>query len=150
MAPSKTPSSKKLSTIALRHRKTTEEIVFNAGLGEIAPQFFASLNAQLTKSPDDAMAMTNFLRFLESTFNPSTILRDLAQHTILLETLLSIFGASQYFSDILIRDPELFRWLTATTVLEHARSKSEFVIAARQSVEPFHSCLLYTSDAADE
>lgn len=139
MAPSTAPSSKKLSPIALRHRKTAEEIVFNAGLGEIAPQFFASLNAQLSKSPDNAMAMTNFLRFLESSFNPSTILRDLAQHSILLETLLSIFGTSQYFSDILIRDPELFRWLTATTVLEHARSKSEFVMAARQSVEPFHS-----------
>ena len=139
MAPSTAPSSKKLSPITLRHRKTTEKIVFNAGLGEFAPQFFASLDTQLFKSPDNAMAMTNFLRFLESSFNPSTILRDLTHHTILLETLLLIFGTSQYFSDILIRDPELFRWLTATTVLEQTRSNDEFKIAARQSVEPFQS-----------
>jgi glutamate-ammonia-ligase adenylyltransferase len=139
MAPSTTSPSLKLSSVALRHRKTTEDIFINSGLGEIAPQFFASLNDQLSRSPDDAMTMTNFLRFLESSFNPTTILRDLAQHSILLETLLSIFGASQYFSDILIRDPELFRWLTATTVLESARSKNEFFVGARQSAEPFES-----------
>ncbi len=132
-------SSLKLSALSLRHSKKIEEIFFNAGLGDRAPHFFASFHSQLARSADDAMATTNFLRFLESSFNQTTLLRDLDDHPILLETLLLIFGSSQYFSDVLIRDPELFRWLTATNILETARTKDDFRDSARQSIEPFQT-----------
>ena len=132
-------SSQKLSVLSLRHSKEIEEIFFNSGLGDRAQHFFASFHSQLARSADDAMATTNFLRFLESSFNQTTLLRDLDDHPILLETLLLIFGSSQYFSDTLIRDPELFRWLTATNILESARTMEDFRDTARQSIEPFQT-----------
>ena len=104
-----------------------------------APLFFAPLEARLARSADDTMASTNFLRFIESSFNQTTILRDLSEHPVLLETLLSIFGVSQYFSDTLIRDPELFRWLTATNILDQSKTKEEFLTTSRQSAQPFQS-----------
>ena len=139
MTPSTPPSSRKLSAVTLHHIKTIEKIFFDAGLGEQAPLFFGPLEAQLTRSADETMASTNLLRFIESSFNQTTILRDLSEHPVLLETLVLIFGVSQYFSDILIRDPELFRWLTATNILEQAKAKDEFLSGAKQSIEPFQS-----------
>ena len=108
-------------------------------MGEHAPTFFSALETQLSRSADDAMASTNLLRFIESSFNQTTLLHDLSDHPVLLETLVLIFGVSQYFSDILIRDPELFRWLTATNILDHSRTKDEFLTASLQSIEPFQS-----------
>ena len=139
MTSSTATSHNRLSAAALRHLKATENILFKSGLGGIAPQFFRALRVQLLRSPDDAMAMTNLLRFVEASFNPTTILHDLALHAVLMDTLLPIFGFSQYFSDLLIRDPELFRWLTATNVLDRSKSREEYFAAAAQSVEPFHS-----------
>jgi len=97
------------------------------------------LETQLSRSADDTMASKNLLRFIESSFNQTTLLRDLSEHPVLLETLVLIFGVSQYFSDILIRDPELFRWLTATNILDQSKTKEEFFAASRQSIEPFQS-----------
>jgi [glutamine synthetase] adenylyltransferase / [glutamine synthetase]-adenylyl-L-tyrosine phosphorylase len=139
MVPPTPSSSQKLSDLAFRHSKTIEEILFNSGLGDRVPHFFASFHSLLARSADDAMATANLLRFLESSFNRTTLLRDLDDHSVLFETLLLIFGSSQYFSDILIRDPELFRWLTATKILETTRTKDDFLIAARQSIEPFQT-----------
>ncbi|MGA7161294.1 MAG: hypothetical protein WBZ48_09840 [Bacteroidota bacterium] len=139
MTPPTASAAEHLSSVSLRHIKEIEKIFFNAGLGESAPLFFAPLEAQLSRSADDTMASTNFLRFIEGSFNRATILRDLSEHPVLLETLLSLFGASQYFSDILIRDPELFRWLTATNILEQSKTQEEFFATSRQSVQPFQS-----------
>lgn len=132
-------SSKKLSAITLRHLKTAEEAFLSSGLGDIAPPFFRSLKRFLSRSADDGMAMTNLLRFVEASFNPTSMLRDLTEHTVLLETLLSIFGSSQYFSDILIRDPELFRWLTATSILKVPQTKETYRTAAQQSIDAFQT-----------
>ena len=139
MTPSTLSSSHKLSSVTAQHIKTIEKIFFDAGLGERASMFFVPLEKQLFNSADETMASTNFLRFVESSFNQAAILRDLSEHPVLLETLVLIFGVSQYFSDILIRDPELFRWLTATAVLDQSRTKEEFLNASRQSIEPFQS-----------
>ena len=139
MTLSTTAPIQKLSSAAVGHLKSIEKIFFGAGLGESAPRFFTSLEAQLMRSPDDTMAATNLLRFIESSFSPISLLRDLSEHPVLLETALSIFSSSQFFSDILIRDPELFRWLTATSVLEQADATVGLEAAARQSIEPFQS-----------
>jgi len=139
MTPSTPPSSHKLSAVTLRHIKTIEKFFFDAGLGEHAMLFFGPLETQLSRSADDTMASTNLLRFIESSFNQTTLLRDLSEHPVLLETLVLIFGVSQYFSDILIRDPELFRWLTATNILDQSKTKEEFLAASQQSIEPFQS-----------
>ena len=139
MAPSTLPSSHTLSGDSLRHIKVIEKIFFNAGLGEHAPQFFGRLELQLSRSADETMAATNFVRFVEASFSQASILRDLNEHPVLLETLLLIFGVSQFFSDILIRDPELFRWLTTTNILELSKTKEEFFAESRQSIDPFES-----------
>ncbi|HTX18800.1 MAG TPA: hypothetical protein VMG34_09075 [Bacteroidota bacterium] len=139
MVPPASSPTAKTSASATRHRKIIEEILFTSGLGDRVSHFFASFSAQLARSSDEVMATTNFLRFLEASFNRTTLLRDLDDHPILLETLFLIFGSSQYFADVLIRDPELFRWLTATEILETPRSREDYSSLARQATDPLRT-----------
>jgi glutamate-ammonia-ligase adenylyltransferase len=40
-----------------------------------------------------------------------------------MDVLMKMLSSSQYFADILVRDPELFRWLTASDALIRPRTK---------------------------
>jgi glutamate-ammonia-ligase adenylyltransferase len=63
------------------------------------------------------MALNNLLRFTEASVSRTTLFNDLVEYPVIREVLLAIFSQSQYLSDILVRDPGLFRWLTTTDVL---------------------------------
>ncbi len=63
------------------------------------------------------MALNNLLRFAEASVSRTTLFNDLVEYPVIREVLLAIFSQSQYLSDILVRDPGLFRWLTTTDVL---------------------------------
>ncbi|MDE3059279.1 MAG: hypothetical protein KGJ59_15125, partial [Bacteroidota bacterium] len=103
-----------------------------------AKQFLPRLARKLRASADEEMAVKNFLRFIEASFNPTTLFRDITEHSILLDMLVATFSTSQFFSDILVRDPELFHWLTTTTALERPKRKEEFLSAAKQTASLFH------------
>jgi glutamate-ammonia-ligase adenylyltransferase len=70
------------------------------------------LDAVLPRCSDPSMALTNFERFLAGVPLDAT-LRALADDGRMTEVLLQVFSTSQYFSEVLIRDPELFDWLQA-------------------------------------
>ncbi len=112
---------------AFKNYQTLQGIVANAGCRFSPVEFLQALEHQLQRSPDPAMVVTNFLRVMESTASASTLLNDLFQYPVLLETLVKICGYSQYLSDVLVRDPQLFRWLTASDVMTKPGNRAYFV-----------------------
>ncbi len=93
----------------------------------------------IVSSADPDMALTNLLRFLEASFTPSSLLHDLAEHEILRNVIVLIFSSSQYFSDIIVRDPELFRWLTASDVLKLEKTVDDYSEEVVHVIAPFRS-----------
>ncbi len=73
----------------------------------------AQLNAVLPGCPDPGMALTNLERFLGAIPELDATLDQLASDPRTTEILLQVFSTSQYFSEVLIRDPGLFGWLRA-------------------------------------
>ena len=57
------------------------------------------------------MALANLERFLSAVPDIARALRDLAGDSRTTEILLQVFSTSHYFSEVLIRDPELLGWL---------------------------------------
>ena len=55
--------------------------------------------------------------FVEASVSKASLFTDLVRHAVLMEVLMKVFGYSRYFADILVREPGLFRWLTASDVL---------------------------------
>jgi glutamate-ammonia-ligase adenylyltransferase len=53
------------------------------------------------------------------------LFNDLLQHSVLLDMMARVLGDSAFFTDILVRDPGLFRWLTASGVLSVPLNKDE-------------------------
>jgi [glutamine synthetase] adenylyltransferase / [glutamine synthetase]-adenylyl-L-tyrosine phosphorylase len=71
------------------------------------------LDAILPRCADPGMALANLERFLAAVPWLSATLRDLAGDTRTAEILLQVFSTSHYFSEVLIRDPDLLEWLRA-------------------------------------
>ena len=69
------------------------------------------LDAVLPRCPDPGMALTNLERFLAAVRRLDETLDQLVGDARTTEILLQVFSTSQYFSEVLIRDPELFDWL---------------------------------------
>lgn len=120
------------------HFTKIEEMYLASGLGAQAKQFLPSLARRLRNSADEEMAVKNLLRFIEASFNPTTLFHDVTEHSILLDMLIAAFSTSQFFSDILVRDPELFHWLSTTTALERPKRKEEFLTEAKKTTLLFH------------
>src|SRR5438067_210738 len=83
-----------------------------AGLEAVA-RIAVQLDAVLPRCPDPGMALTNLERFLAAVPRRDETLGQLAADARTTEILLQVFSTSQYFSEVLIRDPELFDWLQA-------------------------------------
>ena len=102
---------------AERNLKSLYDLVVVSGMQSPVEDFAAALESRLSGSPDPDMAITNLLRFTEATMSKASLFGDLVKYPPLMDVLVTTFGFSQYFADILVRDPELFRWLTASDVL---------------------------------
>lgn len=68
----------------------------------------------LPRSSDPDMALNNFARFVEAARNPLGLGSLFERDPRALEILLQIFSASQYFSDLIITDPEGYDLLRIT------------------------------------
>ena len=71
------------------------------------------LDRVLPRCPDPGMALNNFERFLGAVHRLDETLDQLVGDERTTEILLHVFSTSQYFSEVLIRDPDLFDWLRA-------------------------------------
>lgn len=104
-------------TGADRGIKALHEIFIQSGSRFTLPDFSAALLRVLKSSTDPDLALTSFLRFVGTAFGGAALFNDLLQYPAYGDLLFSLFGYSQYFADVLVREPELFRWLTSTEAL---------------------------------
>jgi glutamine synthetase adenylyltransferase len=111
---------------AQRTLTTLSELFLVSGSSFSVEEFTEALHPHLAGSPDADMALTNLSRFAEAVLSKEALFNDLLRYPIQFELLMKLFGYSQYFSDILVRDPELFRWLTTSDSLVNLRSQSYF------------------------
>jgi glutamate-ammonia-ligase adenylyltransferase len=93
------------------------EMFIRSGSRFALPDFSAALLRGLKTSTDPDLALTGFLRFVGTAFGGATLFNDLLQYPAYADLLFSIFGHSQYFADVLVREPALFRWLTSSDAL---------------------------------
>ncbi|MBX6311704.1 MAG: bifunctional [glutamate--ammonia ligase]-adenylyl-L-tyrosine phosphorylase/[glutamate--ammonia-ligase] adenylyltransferase, partial [Isosphaeraceae bacterium] len=71
------------------------------------------LQAMLPGCPDPGMALTNLDRFLAASPDVEALASVLASEPRTMEVLVQLLSASQFFSELLIRDPALLPWLRA-------------------------------------
>lgn len=71
------------------------------------------LDATLARCPDPGMALTNLERFVAASDDPERTLQGLVEHPKAVEIAVQLFSTSQFFSELMIRDPALLDWLRA-------------------------------------
>jgi glutamate-ammonia-ligase adenylyltransferase len=79
--------------------------------------------ASHSSSPDQAL--TYFERFARASLNRPQLLAYLRSSPQALEILIRTLGGSFYMAEILIRDPQLFYWVTDPSILHGPRRKRE-------------------------
>jgi glutamate-ammonia-ligase adenylyltransferase len=100
-------------------------------------QLEAALPALLTglrRIPDPDLALNNLERFNQAALDRRFLLGLLRDSPRILHLLLTIFGSSQFLSDILVRHPTLFEWLLEPGIIRRPKRKEELEEEARQAV----------------
>ncbi|NOY05719.1 MAG: hypothetical protein GXO82_03660, partial [Chlorobi bacterium] len=95
--------------------------VLRAGVAE----FDRYLLEELETAPDPTACLVHFQRFLDTSFSERNILSDFTRYPVLLHTFIRLTGYSAFLADVLVRDAELFRWLTASDTLQRSIRKDE-------------------------
>lgn len=124
---------------ASRNLQYLLDAVVASGSRKTPAEFEESLQVHLSSSPDPDMALNNLTRFSEATLSRATFFDDVLAYPMLMDVLVKLFGHSQYFADILVRDPELFRWLTATDSLLRERSNEYYKSEVDRALSLFES-----------
>src|SRR5579871_638092 len=78
---------------------------------DIVGQLLPSLLDALRESPDPDRALNNFVRWIESVTSRYTQVQYLLRHPAAQRIFFNVCGVSQFFSDILVRNPEYFEIL---------------------------------------
>ena len=94
------------------------------------------LRSDVSRSPDPHRSLRNLVRFLDAGFSTS-LLREFVNFPVLQRVLVALLGQSQYLADILVRDPQLFLWLTASDALTRTRTTEEVLEECRSAVALF-------------
>ena len=79
----------------------------------------------LANIPDPDMALNNLERFFGEVIDRGFLLGLLQESRKSLDLLLTVFGSSQYLSDVLLRYPQLFEWLLEPGVLRLPGQKAD-------------------------
>ncbi len=101
---------------------------------------FAGLLPHLARAVADSAsperALANFERLAESAPAPAALFRALTADLRALEMLVTLFAASQYLADILLRQPTYFDRLMNRAILAQFKSQEQFTAAARAALVP--------------
>jgi len=90
----------------------------------------------LAHRPDPDMALNNWERFLQALPDPQAHLRQILSQPMRLEILMSIFSASQFLADTLVRNPEFLDYIGRREILHEPRSAADIAAElARLSAE---------------
>lgn len=94
---------------------------------------------ELERVPDPDRALTQLDRFLAAAFSPAGLLEDIARTPLLLRIHFHLVCSSLFLADVLVRDPEMFRWLTTSGVLGEVKDAAYFRTAAREAIDRFRA-----------
>ena len=93
------------------------------------------VSALLAESPSAEASLVGLERLLRIVPNRTEVFRQLMSSPRAVEVLLTIFAASPYLTDILLREPALLTQLTQPQLLRDLRSRPEFFDAAVSRME---------------
>ena len=113
------------------------EMFIRAGSRFPVGGFTAMLSRGLESAADADLALTGFARFLGAGFGGATLFNDLLQYPAYADLLFCIFGQSRYFTDVLVREPTLFRWLTSSDALEAPLRESDLLSEIDRLMDTF-------------
>jgi glutamate-ammonia-ligase adenylyltransferase len=104
---------------------------------ESRSQLQAALPALLTglrRVPDPDLALNSLERFSQAVLDRHFLLGLFRDNPRVLHLALTIFGSSQFLSDMLVRHPLFFEWLLEPGVIRQAKRKEDLAEEARQLV----------------
>ena len=121
---------------------TTDDQLYDA-IGQLAADaglspllFIKNLKSDVRVTAHPRRALNSFHRFLMTGFS-SAWMRDFETHRLLQQILLELSSQSQFLADILVRNPELFRWLTSSNVLTITKTRENYVAEASDAIKLF-------------
>jgi glutamate-ammonia-ligase adenylyltransferase len=97
----------------------------------VLPVLFGALR----KVPDPDLALNNLERYAEKALDRHFLLGLFRDNPRILHLALTIFGSSQFLSDILVRHPQLFEWLLEPGILNTPRLKEDLGAELTRLVE---------------
>ena len=102
-------------------------------------QLIRFIEEETSKKVIDHTAESNFLRILQYRFDKSAFLNDCIKFPHYIEILVSISINSNYLTDILVRDPEFFYWISNPSNLNSYLNEEEFSISLNNLTSSFKS-----------
>jgi glutamate-ammonia-ligase adenylyltransferase len=87
------------------------DLAGRAAAPALVAALLAQLDALLPACPDAGMALANLERFVAASRDPAEALAALKRSPKTTGALVGLFSTSQYFSELVIRDPSVVEWL---------------------------------------
>jgi len=119
--------------------KNVEALVLDASGRSQLDAALPALFTGLRRVPDPDLALNNLERFNKAVLDPRFLLGLFRDNPRILHLLLTIFGSSQFLSDILVRHPQFFEWLLEPGVIRRPKGKEELQEEAQQAVSALPS-----------
>ena len=130
--------SERLAAVGCQHPEQAAKNVESLALdAESRSQLEAALPALLTglrRVPEPDLALNNLERFCQAVLDRRFLLGLFRDNPRVLHLALTIFGSTQFLSDILIRHPLFFEWLLEPGVIRQPKRKEDLAEEARQLV----------------
>lgn len=117
-----------------RAAKNLERVAPDVEARSVLEAALPALLTGLHRVPDPDLAMNNLERFNQAALDRRFLLGLLRDSPRILHLLLTIFGSSQFLSDILVRHPTHFEWLLEPGIIRRPRRKEELEEEVRQAV----------------
>jgi glutamate-ammonia-ligase adenylyltransferase len=110
-----------------------------APVREALAKILPSLLDALSHSPDPDMGLNNLERFAIASHSKIALYSFLEEDPASIPIAVQLFSFSQYFSDILIRNPEYFDWLRDSSNEEKLRLKDALAEELLNDLDLFHT-----------
>lgn len=107
------------------HRRLAEWLADDLLLTE-SLELFPLLLEDFAKTPDPPMALRNFDRFARAVFHRGAFFSLMTISQPLRDMLARLFSYSQFFSDILVRNPEYLDWCLSEAELEREKKPDDY------------------------
>ncbi len=101
--------------------------------------FIYSLEKNLFRFPINSETESNLYRILFSRYDKASFVYNCINYPIYSHLLIAIASSSNYLTDILIKDPEYFYWLTGNSILQSRLEEKSFQKETKKLLSSFNS-----------